>query len=160
MQELMADMKTAFDEQIVDLQGTIDELKEELSESSSDSNSFQLHFQFSESKTQVPIDLASYNKPLIAQDNGIKNVSIVFNNQKKREHSDKSGGPLMDDDEEEEFKEKLEDYNKYIILKVSNINNPKEEKKDDLDQNRRRLDGHGDGDAMESSFTLDDGTEL
>ena len=66
----------------------------------------------------------------------------------------------MDDDEEEEFKEKLEDYNKYIILKVSNINNPKEEKKDDLDQDRRRLDGHGDGDAMESSFTLDDGTEL
>lgn len=89
----------------------------------------------------------------------------MFNNQKKKEQNDAKENDSdlkMSESEEEEFLESLGEYSKYVKFSVSNINKPKKEEhkegKDD-DDDRRMLDDHKE-EKEESTFTLEDDTEL
>jgi len=56
------------------------ESKNESNYGSGDSEPFQLYFSFSETEANAEVDLSSYGQPIDVKDNGIKNISIVFNN--------------------------------------------------------------------------------
>lgn len=133
------------------------ESKNESKDSGGDSEPFQLYFSFSETEANAEVDLSSYGHPIDVKDNGIKNISIVFNNQKKKEQNDAKENDSdikMSESEEEEFLESLSEYSKYVKFSVSNINKPKKE-----DHDRRRLDDHKE-EKEGSTFTLEDDTEL